>query len=375
MPYHQNILIECDLQKFSPRPSSVRGREFYKAITLASKVIEKRPLALLSHLLLKVEDGHLTMTGTNLQEAIMATLPWDSSSKFSPVTAEAPSLKEVARAYQREDWVEVRSKGGSKLCIGKMEVETGKAEDFPVIPSPSGTSLTIDGLKTKLERVLLARGEDEYRRTLHGVYFDFPRSTLVATNGHRMHLAPLPSQGKDLPALLLPAEALYKCLGELEDQIMVSPEHIFFALKGGKLLVRRIDEVFPEYTTVIPKDQKVIAEGPVGPCISLLERACQLSRANSSLGALVRFEKSKAEIGYGQGTSMMEKALLKTTHPPSRTLLYGVNPYYFLDALKAMGEGEMTIATEGKEDSPLSLTSADGMKAIVMPMRIEEKAK
>jgi DNA polymerase III subunit beta len=313
-----------------------------------------------------IEEGAMTLSGKNSFDVIKS-LP------NAPVRLER----------QPNHWVTVEC-GRSTFRLAGIP-----AEDFPEQKEPEDfTGFTVDKgtLLRLIDRTIFSVSMDESRMTLNGVYFRADpvpegggmRLAMVSTDGHR--LSRVLTEVMSPVSLSTPIDAIVhrKGVNELkrilegEDvsvEVATHQNNIIFRYGNAVLLVRQIEDSFPEYEKVIPKSSKIAVEIAKQ---ELLEGVRQTSTLNSSKVSVVRF-------GLEKG-----RAVLSTTNPEQgearveidieydgEEVAVGFNHRYLLDVLQVISGPQVTFKLND-EFSPGILESDEdpGATFVIMPMRI-----
>jgi DNA polymerase III sliding clamp (beta) subunit (PCNA family) len=118
-----------------------------------------------------------------------------------------------------------------------------------------------------LEAAIKCTPKKDIRFYLNGIYLDFPRGLIVATDGHKLFCGKLPDDcPQSLPAVIVPrdlAERAIKAhskkeresynLDVLIDSVDGQPPNVILATINGRFAASAIDGTFPEYMRVIPR--------------------------------------------------------------------------------------------------------------------------
>ena len=155
-----------------------------------------------------------------------------------------------------------------KTDFGVYDLMSKTAEEFPVTPKQTNkTTLRVPGvvLKQIIESTLFAVSKDELKPALTGVLFQFSKDgfTAVSTDGHRLvKYTRKDFQTKNLNGeVIVPRKFLSYLLNQLTDNEMtltLGENHLTAELEKNKILTKIIDEKFPDYNSVIPKENNKV---------------------------------------------------------------------------------------------------------------------
>jgi DNA polymerase-3 subunit beta len=176
---------------------SLQREVLLKPLAQVVNVVERRQtLPVLANLLVKVREGQLSLTGTDLEVEMVARTAVDDA-QDGETTIPARKLFEIVRALP----------DGSKVTVTQSRRQDHRAgRSQPLQPGqPAGERFPLDrrsrshrtrvnvpeaALKELIERTAFAMAQQDVRYYLNGLLFDLRDGTLrcVATDGHRLAL-------------------------------------------------------------------------------------------------------------------------------------------------------------------------------------------
>lgn len=159
------------------------------------------------------------------------------------------------------------------------------------------TTKVIDGSRVlrSLEKAGFAVGNDELRPIMNGVHFDFLGNMMVtvATDGHKLaKYSDMTIQGDMTPSGFTlpkkPSTTLMNILSGYDGNIKVvfNDRAVVVNNKDFKMTTRLIEGRYPNYDSVIPKDNDRVVVIPKNDFVSALKRVLPMGNANSELVAL-----------------------------------------------------------------------------------------
>ena len=241
------------------------------AMQRVQNVAEKRnTIPILANALIEVKDGQVTLTGTDMEIAVTATLD-AISCRDGGTTVPAAMLYEIVRRLPDCTIEMEASDGRMKLVAGKFTTDliTLPANDFPMMTAGKfATTFTMptQTLASMIKRSAFAMSSEETRYTLNGMYLHAGRAgertvlRSVATDGHRLARidAEMPEGAKGMPGVIVPRKSVNE-IGKLIDgsetvEISMSDTRLMVRTKGCTLVTKLIDGTFPEYERVIPQE-------------------------------------------------------------------------------------------------------------------------
>lgn len=287
-----------------------------RSLTHVQGVVERRTtIPILSNVLLQATGGKLGLTATDMDLAIVESVPADVSQDGS-TTVPAHTLYDIVRKLPEGSQVEIRS-GGEQ---GQLEIRSGRSklnlttlpsEDFPVMSGgdlPHEFTVSAATLRRLIDRTRFAMSTEETRYYLNGLYLHAaetdgaPVLRIVATDGHRLARVEvgLPEGAAGMPGVIVPRKAvteIRKLIDEIGDEVEIdvalSGTKIRFSYSDAVLTSKLIDGTFPDYDRVIPfgndktlevkRTEFVKAVDLVSTISTEKSRAIKLSLDNGSL--------------------------------------------------------------------------------------------
>ncbi len=240
-----------------------------KQLQVINGVIGTRPvIPILEYFLFEVDNGKLTITGTDLEVSMRASIPVEAKEKGKiaiPARIIIDTLKTLAEQpvtftiNKENKAVEITSDSGKYKIAGES------ADDFPKFPVIEGGSSAVfhsSILGSAINSTSFAIGSDELRPAMTGLYFQMAPKELrfVATDGNRLVLYSSKSAGASQEEnFILPKKALNLLKNSLPmEDVQVQMEYnrlnAHFSFNDLHMVCRLIDEKFPDYNGAIPTD-------------------------------------------------------------------------------------------------------------------------
>lgn len=225
-------------------------------------------LPILENFLFEIKDGTLTVSATDLQTSMTTSLAVESKedgkvaipSKILLETLKTLPDQPISFSVDEKTFAIEISAGDGKY---KLSGENG--EDFPKIPvveNASSVAMPASILAEAINKTLFAVSSDELRPAMTGVYCQLSPEhiTFVATDAHKLvRYRRLDTKSESATTFILPKKALTLLKSSLpSDDVHVAIEYnntsAFFRFGNINLICRLIDERYPDYEAVIPKD-------------------------------------------------------------------------------------------------------------------------
>ena len=348
-------------------------------------VVERRnTIPILANVVLRAEDGQLSLTATDMDMDITTEVGC-AVAPAGTTTMSAHMLYDIVRKLPDGSEVELSiGDGHAMISAGRssFRLPTLPVEDFPAISSndlPTNFVLTAADFRDLVDATKFAISTEETRYYLNGIYLhksDAGDLCAVATDGHRLALTKqtLPSGAAQMPSIILPRKAvseLRKLLDDYDGDVTVSMSETRaeFAFGTVRLTTKLIDGTFPDYTRVIPTNNDKIMQVDVGAFSAAVDRVSTISS-----------EKSKSvKIGLRAGVMTLSAS---NTDASSATeelevsysgneMEIGFNARYLLDIAGQVNSEMVEFALADQGSPTLVRTPGDDASLFVlMPMRV-----
>ncbi|MDT8310018.1 MAG: DNA polymerase III subunit beta [Methylophaga sp.] len=364
---------------------TVSQESLARPLQLVCSIVERRStLPILSNILLKAQGDKLTMTSTDMELEMIATLAV-AVDEAGETTVSARKLLDIVRALPANATINCKAKDNKALVqAGKsrFSLATLSSADFPDSEGAHYSeqiSMPQAALKDLLDETSFAMASQDVRYYLNGLLLEREGNKLraVATDGHRLALGEITTAetADEKNSVIVPRKAILE-LGRLlndvdaEVKLAFSPQQIKVELPDLHFTSKLIDGQFPNYERVLPLggDKVVIAERD--ELKQALSRAAILSndkhrsvRLNLNTGLLKATvtnqeqETAEEEVPVDYNGSAMEIAF---------------NNAYLLDLLNAMPDSKVKMTFSDENSSALITPNDDNISRqyVVMPMRL-----
>jgi len=346
----------------------------------------KSTLAQLETVLAELKKNTLKLTGTDLEITVSVDLDVvgkaDGSANipaklFNEIVRALPdgeltfSLEKTTRRAQLQT-----AQGNYTITVDETAQLPNMLTDF----KPEGSIQVEAGvLKRMISKTLFAVSTDELRPSMMGVLFQFsPDGTrAVATDGHRL-VRIFNEQLKTDSELdtIIPSKALSLTSKSFADgdqvSVAFSPTHVQFKNDSVSILSRLIDERYPNYEAVIPREndkQLLISKD------AMLRSVKRVSIFANSATRQLRFQLAKDQLSvlaenFDAGSEAKEFIPCDYSYDD---LVIGFNGRFIEDALSHMDGEEILLRfstpTRAAIVEPTKQTGED-LLMLVMPVRL-----
>ena len=226
-------------------------------------------LPILDDFLFELEDDQLTITSSDLETTMRATVKTDMSEGPGSIAIPAKILVDTLKTFPDIPVAFTIDEVSLMIEIsageGKYKLSGHKSEEYPRTPLlEDTTAITLNSglMSYAVNKTLFATGNDELRLVLSGIFCELTPDdvTFVATDAHklvryrRMDVKSAESTSFILPKK--PMNLLKNTLSGLDVPVTIeyNKTNAFFAFSNIHLICRLIDGKYPNYDAVIPKE-------------------------------------------------------------------------------------------------------------------------
>ena len=364
---------------------SIARETLLTPLSQVTGVIEKRQtLPILSNVLLHLGDGHLEMTGTDLEVQLLSRIPVDSRVEGS-ITVPARKLLDIFRLLPERSEVtleHVDDRLSVRSGRSRFNLTTLPFENYPAFDSGSTdleVALPCESLRSALDKTLFAMAQQDVRSYLNGLLIDLEGQTLrtVASDGHRLSvyqetLATPFSENRQIIVPRKGIQELYRLLGDADDSltIQISPNTIRVNLGPVTFSAKMIEGRYPDYQRVMPKELTRLYLADKEEIKSALSRVSLLTSEKLKSISL-EVDETGLMVLKAQNSEHEEAEERLTIEAQGGPVSVGFNAGYLLDAINHIDSDQVRLSFTEAANSCLVEDTADSrFKYVVMPMRL-----
>lgn len=355
-------------------------------LQLVSGAVEKRQtLPVLANLLLKVENGELSVTATDLEVEMSVKIPLNEEYQEGDTTVPARKFLDVCKSLSDEDPIKVNLDDGRlKVASGRsrFSLSTISAQEFPNIEEAVfnlNLSINSTSLKELFDKTQFAMAHQDVRYYLNGMLLELSGNKIlsVATDGHRLALSKIEleqSVSDDLVQAIIPRKGILEA-GKLlssanEDcSLEISNNHIRITLAPFVFTSKLIDGRFPDYDKVLPKNAQRLLVAEKDKLKEAFSRASILCNEKFR-GVRLNVEDNKLVI-HANNPEQEEAEIELNVDYSDQALEIGFNVGYLIDSVNVVKSDKVRFNL-GDSNSSVLIENADSDDSlyVVMPMRL-----
>ena len=354
-------------------------------------VPNRTTMPILEGILIQTNNNELKLTTYDLELGIEYTMECEIKEEGNTVV-NAIMFSEIIRKLPDTDiTIEINENNLLVIeCEGSLyKLSTMNPDEFPELPkivveNSIDTDQTV--LKNMIRKTIFAVSIEENRPIFTGCLFEVINNSLnvVAVDGFRMGWVSnnLSSETNNFKAVI-PGKTLNEVNKIILDsydsiKIGVSKNQAIFEMENCKIVTRLLDGEFLNYSSVIPNTWETRIRVNKSILQNCFERVSLISSSTiekeKKYPVKIRIEAGKIIISCTNQTGDAKEEMYTQTE--GKELEIGVNPKYFLDALKVIEDEEIFISF-GTNISPCVIKpvdeSARNYTYMILPIRMKEE--
>ncbi|MBI2590364.1 MAG: DNA polymerase III subunit beta [Candidatus Blackburnbacteria bacterium] len=363
---------------------SILQEDLSSNTTFASKFVSTRAqLPVLSNILLKAENGKLSLSATNLETGIHISTGVKVEVEGS-ITVPAKILVDLVNHLPAGKVLLETDKDQLKISCNNFSANISglPATEFPNIPDfleNATFSLKKETLEALTDNVTFSAATDDTRPILTGVNLIVGDKVIaVATDGFRMSYKELDGVSFDAAGskFLLPArviEELNKTLGTKTEDVKVAvlekEGQIIFQSENTILTSRLIDGEYPDYNRVMPKAWTTKTALGRDEFFQAVKATSVFARESASI-VRINFNKDGLVLTSESNQYGKEEIQIEAKTEGDETTV-AFNYKYLLDFLNSIDGDTVLIETQGPTSPGVFCDPQDPTyKHIIMPVRV-----
>jgi DNA polymerase-3 subunit beta len=325
--------------------------------TVQKAVSSKSSIPALEGILIKAYDDTLTMMGNDLEIGIECSINADIQQE-GIILVNSKFFGDVVRKLPEADvMIEANGESVNITCEHAFfKLNKIPHEDFPEIHRiDDAISFDISALQLKeaIRKTVIAAAGEDTRPILMGVLFEISENnmTLVAIDGFRMALREAQIKGpEEKKGIVIPAKTLQDLVKiiEIEDDIVTfsySENHVQFSTPTKMIVSRLLNGEFPNYSSIIPRDEETRLTVQKTELLEAFERAAIVSTDEKKHPVVLAIENDQIVITLYSDTASLKEEI--EVNMSGEKLKIGFNARYFIEALRVIDDDEVVLTFRG----------------------------
>ncbi len=250
----------------------VSSSELLGHLQAISRVISsKNTLPILDNFLFNLSGNDLEITASDLESTLITRMKLENTDGDGTIALPARILLDTLREFSVQPLTFDINMSTMAVVIssenGKFNVVGQNGIDFPALPAIKkdkkfSFSINADILLAGINRTLFATADDELRPVMGGVFVEAAtdKVTFVASDAHKLvRYQRTDALADDNSSFILPkkpASLLKNILPREEGAVTIEfdDKNAFFELSNYKVVCRLVEGNYPNYNSVIPKN-------------------------------------------------------------------------------------------------------------------------
>lgn len=250
----------------------VSSSELLGHLQAISRVISsKNTLPILDNFLFNLSGNDLEITASDLESTLITRMKLENTDGEGTIALPARILLDTLKEFSVQPLTFDINMDTLAVVIssenGKFNVVGQNGIDFPALPSIKSEkkfvfTLNADVLLSGISRTIFATADDELRPVMGGIFVEAStdKITFVASDAHKLvRYQRTDAHADDNSSFILPkkpASLLKNILPREEGPVTVEfdDKNAFFILSDYKVVCRLVEGNYPNYNSVIPKN-------------------------------------------------------------------------------------------------------------------------
>lgn len=250
----------------------ISSSQLLSHLQIVSRVVNsKNALPILDNVLLSVEEGLLRITASDLESTITTAIPLENYSGTGVIATDMKKILEVIKEFSEQPLTFNINTEDNRIDItsgyGKYTIVGVDASDFPQaaqLKADKAISISIspDVLYNGINSAIFATGDDELRPIMNGIFIELQEGGInfVATDAHKLvKYTRKEVKAQTESSFILPkkpASVLKTILPKAADDVILEfdEKNAVFSFGSIKLTCRLLEGVYPNYNSVIPRE-------------------------------------------------------------------------------------------------------------------------
>ncbi|MEV6777914.1 DNA polymerase III subunit beta [Streptomyces syringium] len=363
-----------------------------EAVAWAARSLPARPpVPVLAGLLLKAEEGSLSLSGFDYEVSARVSVEADVE-EDGTVLVSGRLLADICRALPNRP-VEISTDGVRVTVVcgsSRFTLHTLPVEEYPALPQMPTATGTVPGevFASAAAQVAIAAGRDDTLPVLTGVRIEIEGDTVTLASTDRYRFAVREFMWKpetpDISAVaLVPAKTLLDTAKSLSggDTVSIALSGsgageglIGFEGAGRRTTTRLLEGDLPKYRTLFPTEFNSIAVIETAPFVEAVKRV-----------ALVAERNTPVRLSFEQGVLILEAGSSDDAQAVERVdaqldgddISIAFNPGFLLEGLSAIDSpvAQLSFTTSTKPallsgKPALDAEANEAYKYLIMPVRL-----
>ena len=327
-----------------------------KGVSIVSKAVPSRTtMPILECILIDASANEIKLTANDMELGIETVIEGEIIER-GIIALDAKFFSEIVRKLPDNEVV-IESDDSFQTIItcekAKFTIAGKSGEDFSYLPYiEKNESITISQftLKDVVRQTIFSIADNDTNKLMTGELFEINENRLrvVSLDGHRISIRNIELKENYSPLkVVVPGKTLQEIskilTGEAEDMVDIyfADNHILFEFDQTKVVSRLIEGEYFHIDQMLSSDYDTKVKVNKREFLSCIDRATLLIREGDKKPIILNIQDGSLQLKINSFAGSMNEEL--EIDKEGKDLLIGFNPRFFIDALRAIDEEEVTL--------------------------------
>ena len=327
-----------------------------KGVSIVSKAVPSRTtMPILECILIDASANEIKLTANDMELGIETVIEGEIVER-GIIALDAKFFSEIVRKLPDNEVV-IESDDSFQTIItcekAKITIAGKSGEDFSYLPYiEKNESITISQftLKDVVRQTIFSIADNDTNKLMTGELFEINENRLrvVSLDGHRISIRNIELKENYSPLkVVVPGKTLQEIskilTGEAEDMVDIyfADNHILFEFDQTKVVSRLIEGEYFHIDQMLSSDYDTKVKVNKREFLSCIDRATLLIREGDKKPIILNIQDGSLQLKINSFAGSMNEEL--EIDKEGKDLLIGFNPRFFIDALRAIDDEEVTL--------------------------------
>ena len=327
-----------------------------KGVSIVSKAVPSRTtMPILECILIDASANEIKLTANDMELGIETVIEGEIIER-GIIALDAKFFSEIVCKLPDNEVV-IESDDSFQTIItcekAKFTIAGKSGEDFsylPYIEKNESISISQFTLKDVVRQTIFSIADNDTNKLMTGELFEINENRLrvVSLDGHRISIRNIELKENYSPLkVVVPGKTLQEIskilTGEAEDMVDIyfADNHILFEFDQTKVVSRLIEGEYFHIDQMLSSDYDTKVKVNKREFLSCIDRATLLIREGDKKPIILNIQDGSLQLKINSFAGSMNEEL--EIDKEGKDLLIGFNPRFFIDALRAIDEEEVTL--------------------------------
>lgn len=327
-----------------------------KGVSIVSKAVPSRTtMPILECILIDASANEIKLTANDMELGIETVIEGEIVER-GIIALDAKFFSEIVRKLPDNEVV-IESDDSFQTIItcekAKFTIAGKSGEDFsylPYIEKNESISISQFTLKDVVRQTIFSIADNDTNKLMTGELFEINENRLrvVSLDGHRISIRNIELKENYSPLkVVVPGKTLQEIskilTGEAEDMVDIyfADNHILFEFDQTKVVSRLIEGEYFHIDQMLSSDYDTKVKINKREFLSCIDRATLLIREGDKKPIILNIQDGSLQLKINSFAGSMNEEL--EIDKEGKDLLIGFNPRFFIDALRAIDDEEVTL--------------------------------